>query len=195
MTESCEKEIAREKAAREILILKKKVPNEQIQYLEKESAKIIDLPTHILIKATPVSNEVIAKADEEKKKGISRAEARGETYVMPPHLCDIFAKIKAQENAVVENQRLSELNSKICTTNYINRNSRAYIEKKKSVISKNLAELNMYIAECDSNIRKCERRLLWASYAAKMNWILKFMILLTFLFNIGINVSTIRYVL
>lgn len=169
LVEACEKAILREKTARETLISKKKVPNEQIQALEEECAKIIDSPIHILIRFAPVSKDVIAKAKQDKKKGMSRAEARGETYVMSPYLCDIFAKIESQENAIAENRRLSDLNREISENKYRNIISRAIIDNKKKPLLKQLGKLNKYIAECDITIREYEKKLRYVVYASENN--------------------------
>ena len=169
LTEACEKAIAREKVARETLLSKKTPLNEQIQALDAECGKIINLQNHILIKAVPVSKDIIDKAIQDKKKGMSRAEARGETYTMSPYLRDIFAKIEAQEHAIAENKRLSELNREISDNNHRNIFSRAIIENKKKPILRQLSKLDKYIAECDDTIREYEKKLRYAIYAGKHN--------------------------
>ena len=169
LTEACEKAIALEKVARETLLSKKTPLNEQIQALDAECAKIIDSAAHILIRFESVSKDIVDKARQDKKKGMSRAEARGETYAMSPYLCDIFAKIEAQEHAIAENQRLSDLNREISENKYRNIFSRAIIENKKKPILKQLSELNKYIAECDDTIREYEKKLRYAIYAGEHN--------------------------
>jgi len=165
LTEACEKAITKEKIARETLVSKQKAHVEQLQALDGECSKIIDTSTHNLLTLKPVPKEVIAKANQDKKKGMLRADARGEPYNMPPYLCDIFARIEAHANAVSENQRLSELNRAIWYANSQNQARRTDVENKKKPILEQLKNLNKYNTECDTTIRLFEKKLRYLAYA------------------------------
>lgn len=167
LTEECEKAIAQEKIARETLLSKQKAHVEQLQALDGECSKIIDTATHNLLTLKPVSKDIIAKANQDKKKGMLRADARGEPYVMPERLRCIFDDISKYENAVSENQRLSELNRAIWYANSQNQARRTDVENKKKPILKQLRKLKKYIAECDTTIREYEKKLRYLEYARK----------------------------
>ena len=165
LTEECEQAIAREEIAREILVSKQKAHVEQLQALDVECSGIIDTAMHNLVTPKPVSKDVIAKANQDKKKGMMRAEARGEPYVMPERLRCNFEDISKYEKAVAENQRLSELNRAIWYANSQNQATRGIIEDKKKPLLKQLRKLKKYIAECDSTIRIYEKKLRYVVYA------------------------------
>ena len=154
-----------QKKSREDFISRLSELDIRIQDYEKQYDGLNDKECHKYEDENIVSPEEIKKAEEDEIKEQLKANERGENYVRPPFLCDIFAKIEEQEKNIIVNRDRARENIIIRKSNDRNARYRREIKKEIEILQYKSDECQRYITDSAACIIYIEKMMRYCYYA------------------------------
>ena len=160
-----EEVLSLQKKSREDAISKLSELDIKIQDYEKQYDGLNDKECHKYEDENIVSSEEIKKAEEDEIKEQLKANERGENYVRPPYLCDIFAQIVEQEKNIIVNMDRARENIIIRKSNDRNSRCRREIKKDIEILQYKSDNFQKYITDSAANIFHIEKIMRYNYYA------------------------------